>query len=147
MASQGFIQDSELGGETGWRACLQGGGQGECPPSPKKILNLDPLRLLLTQSGTKLLLNTCDKTTITILNFKISWGGNSRSLPPLCMKPRAFNLCVCMYICTYVRTYVCMYVFMYVVCIQTPNSEIGAAQQWVQGSGIPTHVSINSTWI
>ena len=29
-------------------------------------------RLLLTQSGTRLLFNTCDKTLITILNFKIS---------------------------------------------------------------------------
>ena len=46
---------------------------GAC--SPRKILNLDPLRLLLTQSETRLLFNTCDKTIITILNFKISWGG------------------------------------------------------------------------
>ena len=51
---QGFIQDFELeGGETGW----QQGDSGmrkhahACPPSGK-ILNLDPLRLLLTQSGT-----------------------------------------------------------------------------------------------
>ena len=35
-------------------------------------MNLDPLRLLLMQSGTRLLFNTCDKI---ILNFKISWGG------------------------------------------------------------------------
>ena len=27
------------------------------------------------QPGTRLLFNTCDKTIITILNFKISWGG------------------------------------------------------------------------
>ena len=59
-----------------------------------KILNLDPLRLVLTQSGTRLLFNTCD--LITILNFKISgggggggegvcgWGrGNSKAPPPL----------------------------------------------------------------
>ena len=31
-------------------------------PPPSKILNLDPLRLLLTQSGARLLFNTCDKT-------------------------------------------------------------------------------------
>ena len=42
---------------------------------PRNILNLDPLGLLLTQSGTRLLFNTCDKTIITILNFKISGGG------------------------------------------------------------------------
>ena len=46
---------------------------GAC--SPRKILNLDPLRLLLMQSETRLLFNTCDKTIITILNFKISGGG------------------------------------------------------------------------
>ena len=40
--------------------------------SPRKILNLDPLRLL---SGTRLLFNTRDKTIATILNFNISWGG------------------------------------------------------------------------
>ena len=44
--SQGFIQDFELG-----------------------------VGNLLMQSGTRLLFNTCDKTIITILNFKISWGG------------------------------------------------------------------------
>ena len=43
---------------------------GAC--SPRKILNLDPLRL---QSKTRLLFNTCDKTVITILNLKISGGG------------------------------------------------------------------------
>ena len=43
------------------------GGLGACP-HPKLNLNLDPLRLLLMQSGIKLLFNTCDKT---ILNFKI----------------------------------------------------------------------------
>ena len=63
--------------------CLLG-GLGAC--SLRKILNLDPLRLLL--SGTRLLFNTCDKT---ILNFKIFFGGgggggDSRPLPPLCMK-------------------------------------------------------------
>ena len=49
--------------------CLLGGSGGMLPP--RKILNLDPLRLLLTQSGTRLLFNICDKTLITILNFKI----------------------------------------------------------------------------
>ena len=39
------------------------------------------------QSGTRLLFNTCDKTIITILNFKISGGGGVYSRPPLCMKP------------------------------------------------------------
>ena len=43
--------------------------------APRKILNSDPLRLLLMKSGTGLLFNTCDITIITILNFKISWGG------------------------------------------------------------------------
>ena len=43
--------------------------------APRKILNSDPLRLRLTKSGTELLFNTCDITIITILNFKISWGG------------------------------------------------------------------------
>ena len=58
-----FIQDFELGGGRGgeqdgsrmivvceMRVCLLG-GLGAC--SPRKILNLHPLRLLLTQSGTK----------------------------------------------------------------------------------------------
>ena len=48
--------------------------------------NLDPLRLLLTQSGTRLLFNTCDKALITILNFKISGrgrGGREFQAPPL----------------------------------------------------------------
>ena len=63
---------------------------------PQEILNLDPLRLLLTQSGTRLLFNTCDKTNITILNFKISGGGGKLWLGgggggfqglTLCMKP------------------------------------------------------------
>ena len=40
----------------------------------EKFLNLDPLRFLLTQSGTKLF-NTCDKTILTILNFKRFLGG------------------------------------------------------------------------
>ena len=38
-------------------------------------MNSDPLRLLLTKSGTGLLFNSCDITIITILNFKISWEG------------------------------------------------------------------------
>ena len=42
------------------------GGLGEC--SPRKILNLDSLRLLPTQSGTRLLFNARDKTLITINN-------------------------------------------------------------------------------
>ena len=65
-------------------ACLLG-GLGAC--SPRKILNLDPLGLLLTQSGTRLLFNTCDKTIVTILNFKISGrgggGGGEFQGPPL----------------------------------------------------------------
>ena len=73
------------GGEAGWwqgdsnaqNMCMP--TRGVCghapPPSPEKILNLDLFRLLLTQSGTRLLFNTCDKTIITILNFKISGGG------------------------------------------------------------------------
>ena len=44
------------------------------PPPPPPTLNLDRLRLLLMQSGTTLLCNTCDKTIITLLNFKISGG-------------------------------------------------------------------------
>ena len=59
--------------------CLLG-GSGAC--SPRKILNLDPLRLLVTQSGTRLLCNTCDKTIITILNFMISGGGEFQGPPP-----------------------------------------------------------------
>ena len=49
----------------------------------EKFLNLDPLRFLLTQSGTRLF-NTCDKTILTILNFKRFLGGrgNSRAQPP-----------------------------------------------------------------
>ena len=39
--------------------CLLGGSEGMLP---KKILNLDPLRSVLTQSGTRLLFNSCDKT-------------------------------------------------------------------------------------
>ena len=54
------------------RACLLG-GSGGMPPT--KMLNLDPLRLLLTQSGTRLLFNTCDKTIVTILNSRFLGGG------------------------------------------------------------------------
>jgi len=50
---------------------------------PQENLELDPLRLLLTQSATRLLFNTCDKTVITILNFRISGGGGGNSSPPL----------------------------------------------------------------
>ena len=50
---------------------LLGGSGGMLP---QEILNLDHLRLLLMQSGTRLLFNSCDKTLITILNFKISKG-------------------------------------------------------------------------
>ena len=70
--------------------CAYHRGLGTCPPTPpRKVLNLDPLRLLLTQSGTRLLFNTCDETIITILNFKISGGeGNFQGSPPhLSMKP------------------------------------------------------------
>ena len=67
-------------------ACLRGGsgGMSHPPPPPKKniyILNLDPLRLLQAQSGTRLLFNTCDKSIITILKFKIS-GGDFQGPPP-----------------------------------------------------------------
>ena len=78
------------------------GGSGGIPLG--KILNLDPLRLLLMQSGTNfpnniLTTHTCtssniDGTTIiNILHFKISWGrgggggGGIPGPPPLCMKP------------------------------------------------------------
>jgi len=54
------------------------------PPSPRKILNLDPLRLLLTQSGARLLFNICDKTIIAILNFKMSGAGPPSVLNPAC---------------------------------------------------------------
>ena len=62
--SQGFIQDFGMGGEGGeqddsriilackMHVCLLGGSTG-IPPPPRKISNLKPLRLLLTQSGTK----------------------------------------------------------------------------------------------
>ena len=45
------------------------GGLGACPSQE----NFE-FRLLLMQSGTRLLFNNCDKTIITILNFKISRG-------------------------------------------------------------------------
>ena len=62
-------------------ACLPEGSGGMLPP--RKILNLDPLRLLLMKSGTRLLFNTCDETIITILNFNISGGeGNFQGSPP-----------------------------------------------------------------
>ena len=68
------------------------------PPPPWKMLNLDPLRLLLMQSGTNL--QHILATIITILNFKISGRGeNSRAPTPLyetllepstcCGEPRA----------------------------------------------------------
>ena len=62
-------------GQRVMRACLLGGA-GACPP--RKILILDPF---LTQSGTRLLFNTCHKTIITILNFKISGRGGGISGP------------------------------------------------------------------
>ena len=103
ISLQGFIQDFELGG-----GGEQGGSRmvvarkrtlthasafvptrGVWGMPPGKILNLDPLRLLLMQSGTRLFFNTCDKTIVTILNFKISWEGGGGGIPglPLCMKP------------------------------------------------------------
>ena len=80
------------------RACLLGGGGGGSggmppppPPPPGKILNLDPIRLLLTKSGARLLFNTRDKTVLT---YSISrngggelWLGGENSRIPLCMKP------------------------------------------------------------
>ena len=60
------------------RVCLLRGSGGMLR-FPRKILNLDPLTLLLTQSGTRLLFNTCDKT---LLNFKIFWGGGGFQPPP-----------------------------------------------------------------
>ena len=60
---------------------------------PQENFDLDPLRLLLMQSETRLLFNTCDKTIITILNFKISGGGGGGGVggipgpPLLCMRP------------------------------------------------------------
>ena len=54
------------------RACLLGKSGGM---PPQEILNLEFLRLLLMQSGTRSLINTCDKTIITMLNFKVSGGG------------------------------------------------------------------------
>ena len=80
---QGFVQDFELreGGQDGStcsrtpkRVCVLGGSRGM---PPRKILNLDPLRLLLTKSGTRLLFNTCDKTIITILNSGEGRGGGN----------------------------------------------------------------------
>ena len=50
------------------------GGLGAC--LTRKILNLDPLRLLLMQSRTRLLFNTCDKI-ITTLNYKVSENPSS----------------------------------------------------------------------
>ena len=54
-----------------------------------KNLNLDPLRLLLTQSGTRLLFNTCNKTLLepySISRFLGGGGivarGNFRAPPP-----------------------------------------------------------------
>ena len=78
--SQGFIQDFELGGggeHDGSRmivACEKyvptRGLWGHAPP--RKILNLDPLRLLLMQSGTRLLFNNCGKI---YTQFEIFLGG------------------------------------------------------------------------
>ena len=48
----------------------------------EKFLNLDPLRFLLTQSGTRLF-NTCDKTILTILNFKRFLGGEGEFQGPV----------------------------------------------------------------
>ena len=64
-------------------ACLLGGSGSM---SPQKNLNLDPLRLLLTQSGTRLLFNTCDKT-YSISRFPGGGGGGGESSSPPCMKP------------------------------------------------------------
>ena len=75
---------------------------------PQKILNLDPLRLLLMQSGTRLLFNTCDKTITTTLNSKISvrgeivaWRGGGipgipglPSLPLSVWNPGSVNRCM-----------------------------------------------------
>ena len=99
---QGFIQDFELGGGGGGehggsrvvvahesmlthvQACV---GLAAC--SPRKILNLDPFRLLLTQSGTRLF-NICDNHT----QFHDFWGGGGGEFQtPLCMKPGDLQSC------------------------------------------------------
>ena len=62
---------------------------------PTKMLNLDPLRLLLTQSGTRLLFNTCDKTIVTILNSRFLGGeivAEGEIPAPPRMKPCCGNL-------------------------------------------------------
>ena len=50
--------------------------------------------------GTRLLSNTCDKTLITILNFKISWGGivaGGRKFQPPPSLPH-YETLTCMYV-------------------------------------------------
>ena len=60
-------------------------GEGKfLSPTPRKILNLDPLRLLRMHSGTRLLFNTCDKTPYSISRFLGREG--IPAPPPLCMK-------------------------------------------------------------
>ena len=86
-----------ISSKVSYRILNWGGGQDGSRmivalPPPRKILNLDPLRLLLIQFGTRLLFNTCDKT-ITILNFKIS-GGEFQSTSCLINKARSKICCM-----------------------------------------------------
>ena len=57
-------------------------GSGVWGP-PRKILNLDPFRFLLTKSGTRLMFNTCVKTIITYLISRfLGEGVFPAPLPP-----------------------------------------------------------------
>ena len=60
-----------------------GGGGGGGGGGGSGGMTLDPLRLLLTQSGTRLLFNTCDKAHTQFQDF---WGEGLQGLP-LSMKP------------------------------------------------------------
>ena len=66
-------------------------GSGVWGP-PRKILNLDPFRLLLTKSGTRLMFNTCVKTIITYLISRfLEEGVFPAPLPPSVWNPVWLN--------------------------------------------------------
>ena len=84
-------------------ACLLGVSGGILPP-PWKIWNLDPLRLLVTQSGTRLLFNTCENNNHT--QFKDFWVREGRGeFQPLPPSPLYKTLLCLQHLATHVHIY------------------------------------------
>ena len=70
-------------------ACLLG-GSGGIPPPPPPPQEFRSSQIVSNAIWDKIF--ACDKTIITILNFKISGGGLEFLPPPPCMKPWQRNM-------------------------------------------------------